>query len=914
MIKRKKLVIFDGHALVHRGFHAIPHLTTKDGTPTNAVYGFTMMMLLALRELKPDYAIVAWDAPGKTFRHDQYSDYKATRKKAPDELYAQMPLTKELVAAFNIPLIEAPGYEADDIIGTLAKTYQDSLDVVVVTGDMDELQLVSENVAVYTMRKGFSDTFIYDEKAVYDKYGVTPEEFIVYKALKGDTSDNIPGVTGIGDKGATDLVSEYKTLDKIYENIELIKPALAKKLAAGKESAYLSLDLSTIKRDVEFDFKLADSALHDYDKKKVFDLFHKLEFKSLLSKLPTQSLSEDAPPQDAQQGGVEAAAEFNREHLKTAKYHLITKLSELKQLATKLKAQKVFAYDTETTSVDAIDANLVGASFSFQEGEAYYVPLAHSQKTEIGYDQYYDIIGPILKDPAIGKVGHNIKYDYVVMRPHDEMRLGPIMFDTMVAAFLINPIGRAQSLSQLAYNELGISMIEIEELIGTKGKSQQTFDKIDIKEASQYAAEDADITWRLYKKLEKQLDSIGELASLAAQMEWPLIEVLGDMEYQGVELDSKFLNKLSIQYHLEIDKLRASIWGLAGEEFNISSPAQLQVVLFEKLKIDSQGLKKTKTGISTAASELEKLRGKHKIVDMMFEYRELTKLTSTYVDALPKLVKPNSRIHTSYNQTIAQTGRLSSTNPNLQNIPTRTETGREIRKAFVASEGNILVSADYSQIELRLAAALANDKPMIKAFVEGADIHTLTSAEMFGIKPEEVTPEQRYAAKAINFGVLYGMNTHGLSVATGFDYAQSKDFIDRYFELRKGVAQYIASVKKFAHDEGYTETIFGRRRPCPDVASSNFLVRSAAERAAVNMPLQGTAADMMKLAMISIHKKLPKNAKLILQIHDELIVECPKDQEKAVIEIVSQEMIAVHKFAVPIEVGVKIGTSWGELK
>jgi DNA polymerase-1 len=914
MNKRKKLVIFDGHALVHRGFHAIPHLTTKDGTPTNAVYGFTMMMLLALRELKPDYAIVAWDAPGKTFRHDQYSDYKATRKKAPDELYAQMPLTKELVAAFNIPLIEAPGYEADDIIGTLTKSFQDKLDVVVVTGDMDELQLVSENVSVYTMRKGFSDTFIYDEKAVFDKYGVTPEEFIVYKALKGDTSDNIPGVTGIGEKGATDLVSEYKTLDGIYENIELIKPALAKKLTAGKESAYLSLDLSTIKRDVEFDFKLADSALHDYDKKKVFDLFHKLEFKSLLAKLPTQLNSEDATEPDAKQGGVEAATKFNREHLKTAKYHLITKLSELEQLATKLKAQKVFAYDTETTSVDAIDANLVGASFSFQVGEAYYVPLAHSQKTEISYDEYYEIIGPILRDKAIGKVGHNIKYDYVVMRPHDEMGLGPIVFDTMVAAFLINPIGRAQSLSQLAYNELGISMIEIEELIGTKGKNQQTFDMIDIKQASQYAAEDADITWRLYKKLEKQLDSIGELASLARQMEWPLIQVLGDMEYQGVELDSEFLNKLSIQYHLEIDKLRASIWGLAGEEFNISSPAQLQVVLFEKLKIDSKGLKKTKTGISTAASELEKLRGKHKIVDMMFEYRELTKLTSTYVDALPKLVKPNSRIHTSYNQTIAQTGRLSSTNPNLQNIPTRTETGREIRKAFVASKGNILVSADYSQIELRLAAALADDKPMIKAFVEGADIHTLTSAEMFGIKPEDVTPEQRYAAKAINFGVLYGMNTHGLSVATGFDYAQSKDFIDRYFELRKGVAQYIASVKKFAHDEGYTETIFGRRRPCPDVSSNNYLVRAAAERAAVNMPLQGTAADMMKLAMISIHKKLPSGAKLILQIHDELIVECRKDQEKAVIEIISREMIAVHKFAVPIEVGVKIGTSWGGLK
>jgi len=912
MNKIKKLVVFDGHALVHRGFHAIPHLTTKDGTPTNAVYGFTMMMLLALRELQPDYAVVAWDAPGKTFRHDQFSQYKATRKKAPDELYAQMPLTKELVSAFNIPLIEVPGFEADDIIGTLTKTFQDNLEVVVVTGDMDELQLVSKNVAVYTMRKGFTDTFVYDEKAVQNKYGVTPEEFIVYKALKGDTSDNIPGVMGIGDKGATELVSEYKTLDNIYENIELIKPTLANKLKAGKENAYLSLDLSTIKRDVKFDFELSDSALHDYDKKKVFDLFHKLEFKSLLAKLPSQSLTQDKSLDSDDHESTEAA-EFNRQHLKTAKYHLITKLSELKQLATKLKAQKVFAYDTETDSVDSIDANLVGASFSFKQGEAYYVPVAHHQKTEIGIDQYYQIIGPILEDHSIGKVGHNIKYDYVVTHGYKQISLRPIVFDTMVAAFLINPIGRAQSLSQLAYNELGISMIEIEELIGSKGKNQKTFDKIDIATACQYAGEDADITWRLYKKLQKQLETIGQLASLAKQMEWPLIDVLGDMEYQGVELDSKFLNKLSIQYHAEIEKLRSSIWSLAGEEFNISSPAQLQVVLFEKLKIDSQGLKKTKTGISTAASELEKLRGKHKIVDMMFEYRELTKLTSTYVDALPKLVKPNSRIHTSYNQTIAQTGRLSSTNPNLQNIPTRTKTGREIRKAFVASKGKVLVSADYSQIELRLAAALANDKPMIKAFVEGADIHTLTSAEMFGIKPEQVTPEQRYAAKAINFGVLYGMNTHGLSVATGFDYAQSKDFIDRYFELRKGVAQYIASIKKMAHDEGYTETIFGRRRPCPDVSSSNFLVRSAAERAAVNMPLQGTAADMMKLAMISIHKKLPADAKLILQIHDELIVECKLELAEAVAQLVSAEMIAVHAFAVPIEVGIKTGTSWGDL-
>jgi DNA polymerase-1 len=490
----------------------------------------------------------------------------------------------------------------------------------------------------------------------------------------------------------------------------------------------------------------------------------------------------------------------------------------------------------------------------------------------------------------------------------------PIAFDTMVAAFLISPIGRAQTLSQLAYEELGISMIDIEELIGKKGKNQLTFNKIAIKEAGQYAAEDADITLRLYNKLKSELDKIGELTKLAKQMEWPLIEVLGDMEYKGVELDVEFLNKLSDKYSTIIEGLQTKIWKIAGGQFNISSPAQLQKILFEKLKIDSTGLKKTKTGISTAASELEKLRGKHEIVDMMFEYRELTKLTTTYVDALPKLVKPDGRIHTSYNQTIAQTGRLSSTNPNLQNIPTRTEAGREIRKAFVAPKGRVFISADYSQIELRLAAALAKDEPMIKAFKSGADIHTATAAEMFGVKQSEVTKDQRYGAKTINFGVLYGMNPHGLSVATGFDYDKAREFIDRYFSLRKGVADYIASVKKFAHDNNYTETIFGRRRPCPDVSSSNFIIRAAAERAAVNMPLQGTAADMMKIAMINIHKKLPKDADLILQIHDELIVECSQEDAKKVGKIVKDEMEKVHKFDVPIEVEVHHGTSWGSLK
>jgi len=922
MSKRKKLVIFDGHALVHRGYHAIPYLTTKDGTPTNAVYGFTTMMLLALRELKPDYVVVAWDAPGKTFRHDQYKEYKATRKKADQELYDQMPLTKEVVAAFNIPLIEEGGFEADDIIGSLSAQYENQVDVVVVTGDMDELQLVSPKTTVFTMRKGFSDTFIYDEAAVHDKYGVTPKEFIVYKALKGDTSDNIPGVAGIGDKTATQLVSEYQTLDNIYAHLEELKPAVRSKLEAGKEKAYLSEELSTIKRDMKLKFDLKSAHIHDYDRKRVFDLFHKLEFKSLLAKLPTAKVTDDAQ-MEAFVEAEEEAIEYNREHLGKAKYQLITKTDELKELASALKKQKVFAFDTETDSKDQVDANLVGASFCFKEGEAFYVPLKHDEQTEIGYEQFIEIIGPILADPSIGKVGHNIKYDYVVIRPFEQLRVDPIAFDTMVAAYLINPIGRAQSLSQLAYNELGISMIEITELIGKNGKSQITFDKVPIKDAAQYACEDADITWRLYQKLLPQLQKIGRLADLAEEMEWPLIPVLGDMEYQGIELDSKFLNKLSASYDKKINELQSTIWKLAGGEFNISSPAQLQVVLFEKLKIDTTGLKKTKTGISTAASELEKLRGKHKIVDLMFEYRELTKLKSTYVDALPKLVKPDGRIHTSYNQTIAQTGRLSSTDPNLQNIPIRTETGREIRKAFVASPGKVLVSADYSQIELRLAAELANDEPMIKDFKSGADIHTLTAAEMFEVKPEEVTKDMRYGAKTINFGVLYGMNPHGLSVATGFDYEQSREFIDRYFGLRKGVAEYIAKLKKQAHNEGYTETLFGRRRPCPDVRSSNFIIRAAAERAAVNMPLQGTAADMMKLAMIKIASKLdtfnsgkrpPKCAYLLLQIHDELIVECAEDDAKKISELLKTEMESVHKFNVPIVVETRQGKSWGELE
>lgn len=874
-------------------------------------------MLKALSDLKPDYVAVAWDLPGKTFRHDMYAEYKGTRKKTDDELIAQMPLTREVVQAFNMPLMECEGYEADDVIGTLAHKYSKELDVVIVTGDMDELQLVDDHVKVYTMRRGFSDTVLYDRAAVEEKYGVTPEEFLVYKALKGDTSDNIPGVPGVGDKTATELVSRYKTLPGIYDNLAELKPAVRKKLEENRDLAELSLKLSRISREVKLDFDLRQAHIHDYDKKHVHELFHRLEFRSLLSKLPGHNIVNTLSDQNSlfnQENEENNRPEPSRDHLKTSTYNCVDTIEKLRGLAQELAKQKVFAFDTETDSVDVIEAKLVGMSFSFKAGEAYYVPVGHTEGQQMSLQEALDLLKPVLENNKIGKVGHNIKFDYQVMRQHG-VSLTPIAFDTMVAAFLLNPIGRAQTLSALAYSELGIEMVEITELIGPKGKGQKTFAEVPIAEAAVYASEDADISWRLYEVLSKQLHDYGKVEEVAKAMEWPLIPVLGDMECAGIELDTDFLAKFAKEINTRLTKIEEEIWDLAGEKFNIASTQQLKVILFDKLKIQSSELKKIKTGVSTAAKELEKLRGVHPIIDLLFEYRESAKLKSTYVDALPLLVSAKTgRVHTSYNQTIAQTGRLSSTNPNLQNIPVRTELGREIRKAFVAAKGKTLVSADYSQIELRLAAELAQDKPMIEAFKSGVDIHLLTAAEMYGIDPSEVTKDQRSSAKTINFGVLYGMNPHGLSQATGMDFHEARAFIDRYFELRKGVAEYIDRVKKQAHEQGYTETLFGRRRPCPDVKSSNYIVRSAAERAAVNMPLQGTAADMMKLAMIKIHQTLPSGAQMLLQIHDELIVECGEDQVQQVAEVLRKDMLGVHTFEVPIEVNISSGKSWGSLK
>jgi len=913
-MKKERLVLVDGNALFHRAYHAVPHLTNKDGVPTNAVYGFANIMIKMMGDLKPKYVVICWDKSSKTFRKDMYPEYKATRKSMDDELRVQIPLVKELVDALNLPFVELENYEADDIIGTFSRQAK-GYETIIVTGDKDELQLVDEHVKVYMLRKGFTETQIYGLEEMMETYGLTPKEFIDLKALQGDSSDNIPGVPGVGPKTAVDLIQKYGSLDGVYENLHELRGKLKERLEQNKDLAYLSYKLSTIALDAPVKLDLHHATLNEVDRQALHELFMRLNFKSLLSKLPAEMVG----PEDAGSGepslfgdsGV-SGGKRQRAHLKSAKYSSVTTASELEMLVKKLGSKKVIALDTETTSIDVMEAELVGMSFSVKTGEAYYIPVGHESGTQLSKEDVLQALKPILEDKKIGKVGHNIKYDYQICK-RAGIHVQNIVFDTMVAGFILNPLARTQGLGDLAYGELGIEMIPIEELIGTKGKDQKSFDQTDIAVATEYACEDADVAWRLYEHLAPQIQKEG-FAELAEKTEWPLIEVLGDMELNGIELDVEFLNKFNKKLSKDILECQEKIWKIAGGTFNISSPNQLQDILFNKLGLPTQGVKKGKTGYSTAANELDRLRGTHEIIDHISQYRELTKLKSTYVDALPGQVSPvDNRVHTSFNQTIAQTGRLSSMNPNLQNIPVRTEIGREIRKAFVAPKGRVLVSADYSQIELRVAAALSKDEGMIETFKKGIDLHQQTAAELYGVKLDDVTKEQRYAAKTINFGVLYGMSAHGLSVATGMTREEALGFIARYFEVRPKLKQYIEDTKEFARKNEYTATLLGRKRPCPEINSKNHIIAAAAERMAVNVPIQGTAADIYKLAMIEVAPKLGEESKLLLQIHDELIVETDVDKADHVAKILKDTMEKAYDLGVPLAVDTDSGQNWGEL-
>ncbi len=923
MSKQPLLVLVDGSAVFHRGYHAIPHLSNKDGEPTNAVYGFLTIMVKVLESLKPDYVIVAWDKSAKTFRNEMYAGYKATRKKMDDELRVQIEPTKELVRALGLPFVEAENYEADDIIGTLARKAEarGDLNIVIATGDRDQLQLVDQKTVVDMFNPRGMEPTRYDLAKMREKYGLTPAQFIDYKALVGDTSDNIPGVSGIGDKGAQKLLAEYKTLDGIYEHVDEISGSVGEKLRVGKDMAYMSRALSVIKCDMDLELDLDAARIGQYRRDELDDLFRRLDFRhGLLARLPGAPAATEAQPAGAPTlfGDGEAAVKKERTHLAGANYRSVTTPAELEKLVESLNRQEVFAFDTETTGVDTMTAKLVGLSVSFHEGEAFYVPVGHVQGTQLAHDEVVRALRPVFENKAIGKVGHNLKFDYEVLAQCG-VHVRGIVFDTMVAAFLLNSLGRAQSLDGLAFHELGIEMIPISELIGA-GKHETTFDKTLIEHATTYAAEDADMAWRLYERLRGQLAEFStpnaygwSMERLATEVEWPLIPVLGDMELRGIELDTAALEKFGRRLSGRIGELKSQIYELAGEEFNLGSPAQLGQILYGRLGLTTAGVKKGKTGWSTAAGELEKLRDAHPIVGLIMEYRELDKLKNTYADALPGQVGPDGRVHTSFSQVIVPSGRLSSSKPNLMNIPVRTEMGREIRTCFVAPKGRVLVSGDYSQIELRVAAALSGDENMIETFKQGLDLHAQTAAELFEVPLDAVTKEQRAAAKTINFGVLYGMSPHGLSVATGMPMEQAQEFIDRYFMARPKVRTYLDDLKKFAYDNLYIETIFGRRHAFPEIRSTNYQIRSATERVVINLPLQGAAAEIYKLAMIAVDRKLDDDCGLLLQIHDELIVEAPEAKGTAVAKLLEETMGGVIDLGVPLVVDTAVGKNWGEL-
>ncbi len=947
--KRPILVLVDGSAVFHRGFHAIPHLSNSSGEPTNAIYGFVTILLKVMSDLQPTYMIVAWDKSSKTFRKDLYADYKATRTAMPPELRTQIEPTKELVETLKLPLIEVDNYEADDIIGTLARKAEKlgDIDIVIATGDRDQLQLVDERTVVDLFNPRGLEPTRYDLAKMKEKYGLTPQQFVDYKAIVGDASDNIPGVKGVGDKGAQKLLAEYGTLDEIYRHVDEVPGKTGEYLRASHDIAFLSRTLSEIVCDMPLELDLDAARIGQYNQEEVHKLFARFEFRTtLLSKLheahnggkrqleSVQKAVDDVqkegftkPASQAQSlfadvaGGLgEAGGAPKRAHLQKVSYEAVTTRPQLEDLAKRLRAQKVIAVDTETTSVDVTVAKLVGVSVSWEEAKAFYIPVGHSQGIQLDWADVKALLQPILEDPLVLKVGHNIKYDYQVLKRHG-VKLGPIGFDTMVASFLLNPLGRAQSLDDLAFKELAIEMIPISELIGA-GKNQVSFAEVPIEAARVYASEDADMTWRLYQILKQRLDAKTaktvqgwSMHRLASDIEWPIIQVLGEMELDGILLDSKVLMTYGKKLDERLAELKRHIYDLAGEEFNLNSPAQLGQILYGRLGLSSAGLKKGKNGgFTTAVDALEKLRDAHPMIPLLMEFRELDKLTNTYVKALPEMVRADGRIHSSFSQVIAQTGRLSSSNPNLQNIPVRTEAGREIRRSFVAKRGYKLVTADYSQIELRVAAALAGDTEMIETFRAGADLHQQTAALLYGVPEAEVTKQMRSAAKTINFGVLYGMSAHGLSVATGMEGKEAAAFIDKYFEVRPKLRQYIADIKAFAYQNDYTETIFGRRRPCPEVHSSNFNVRTAAERVAVNVPIQGTAADIYKLAMIELAAQLDDDCRLLLQIHDELIVEAPTAKAEAVAELMKHVMEGVIDIGVPLAVDTSIGDNWGELK
>ncbi|MGE5297979.1 MAG: DNA polymerase I [Acidobacteriaceae bacterium] len=894
---KQKLLMIDGHALTHRAFHALPNLSNSEGFPTGAVFGFFSMFLKALQDIKPTHALVAFDLPGPTFRHKLATDYKATRKATADELTMQLPVIQEILTALNIPVIVKEGYEADDLLGIISRLTPKMMLNIVVTGDLDLLQLINKNTQVFRFRTGFSDYTIYDEKKMVEEYDLRPDQWVDYKALRGDSSDNIPGVRGIGPKTAQELISTFGDLNKVFEaadaNDKRIKTGALNKLKLGKASAFLSKQLSYINCKDGLDFDFTKARLADYDREKVISLFQKYAIRSLIDKLP--KISEEAKQ------AIEAKAEVSE-------FVIVDTIEKLESLIKELSGKQSFAIDTSKTLGPLVEAQMVGLSVAFDDDRAFYLPIAQFKDID-----YLGKLKTLLESKTINKIGHDLKTDSLLLKKYG-INLCPLSFDTKIAAYLTNPGQRNYDQEALGFSELGFRKKPIEEYLG-KPKDKLPFEKLKLEEQAVYSSEDVNITWRLKNKLETQLKA-QKLDKLFFEIEMPLIGVLMLMEERGIKLDSPWLKQLGKDADKEIKELEKKIHAFAGEEFNISSPIQLREILFEKLNIPTGDLKRRgKNGeLSTAAYELEKLRGQHPIVELIFDYRELSKLKSTYLDSLPELMsKTDGRVHTNYNQTIAATGRLSSSDPNLQNIPVRTELGRQVRKAFVAEKGFVLAALDYSQIELRIAASLSGDPEMVKIFKSGKDFHAATAARLFNVLESAVTYEQRRRAKTINFSVLYGVSAFGLSERSEMGRAEAGEFIQRYYQVFGQLKKFIDGQIAEVRDKGFAINALGRIRQFPEISSGNFSVRNAAERAAFNMPIQSLAADIIKMAMIEIDKKLVSDdCRMLLQVHDELVFEIKKDRLSEFAPKIKQIMEETYKLNVPMVVDCKVGSNWLE--
>ena len=871
----KTLIIIDGNSIVNRAFYALPDLTNKKGLHTHAIFGFTNMLFKLIDTYKPTHISVAFDKKAPTFRHLEYKEYKAGRKKMPDELKQQLEPLKNLLDAFNINRLEIEGYEADDIIGTVSlKAEQDGYKVYIVTGDKDAIQLASKTTTTLITKKGVGEVEEYDFNKVEEKYGMTPTQFIDLKGLMGDKSDNIPGVPGIGEVTGIKLIKEFGSIENIIENIDSVKGSPRKKIEENKELAIMSKRLATIIRDVPIDFDLEKLEFGNYDKSKLIEVFNELDFNTLISRLDLD------------------------EEVKV----IVNKLEDVEEFINKARSSKKIILKTISRTGNILEKNIMQIYLSVDGEELFWAD-----------ESQIDEIKELLVDEDLRVYGYNLKEDYIALRPYG-ISLSNIYFDIAIAEYLIDSSSSNYTYDSIAMNYFGQKIKSSEELLG-KGVKAKKYEDLEKEELDNTIGSIVQLVEKVVPKMEEKLVNM-DMDGLFYHVEMPLVEVLGYMEYEGVMVDKDKLIELGEEFKISIDKLEKDIYNLAGEEFNINSPKQLGVILFEKLELPV--IKKTKTGYSTNAEVLEHLSDKHEIIDKITEYRQIVKLKSTYVDGLINIINPIiHRIHSSFNQTITTTGRISSTDPNLQNIPVRLELGRNIRKVFIADKGFKLVDADYSQIELRVLAHMSQDEHMIDAFNHNVDIHTKTASQVFGIDINDVTSEQRSAAKAVNFGIVYGISDFGLAKNLHIPVKEAKNYIDSYLNTYEDIKSYMDSTIEEAKEDGYVKTILNRRRYIPEIKSSNTILKNLGKRLAMNAPIQGSAADIIKIAMVNVYKKLEERdlkSKLVLQVHDELIIECIEEELEEVSKIVKDEMEHAVSMDVNLDVDLNTGDSWYETK